>query len=86
MSDPVAFISHFRIKEGAADAVRRMSVEVPRRLEAEKPRTAVFLSFIDEEEREVSFVHVFGDSDAMVTAFELTVPGIRTKAPPPTDW
>ena len=70
MSDPVIFISHFRIKEGALDTVRRMSVEVPRRLEAEKPRTAVFLSFLDQEGTEVSFVHAFADSDAMDLHFE----------------
>ena len=29
------------------------------------PRTAVFLSFLDEEGSEVSFVHVFADSEAM---------------------
>ena len=70
MSDPVVFISHFRIKAGALDAVRRMSAEIPRRLEAEKPRTAVFLSFLDEQGTEVSFVHAFADSEAMDLHFE----------------
>jgi hypothetical protein len=64
------FISHFRIKEGALDAVRRMSIEVPRRLEADKPRTLVFLTFLDEEGTEVSFVHVFADREAMDLHFE----------------
>ena len=70
MSEPVVFISHFRIKEGALNTVRRMSVEVPRRLEADKPRTSVFLTFLDEQSTEVSFVHVFADREAMDLHFE----------------
>jgi hypothetical protein len=70
MPEPVVFISHFRIKEGELEAVRRMSVDVTRRLEREKPRTAVFLSFLDEESAYVSFVHAFADCEAMDLHFE----------------
>ena len=70
MSEPVMFISHFRIKEGALDAVRRMWIEIPRRLQADKPRTLVFLTFLDEESTELSFVHVFADPEAMDLHFE----------------
>jgi hypothetical protein len=70
MSEPVVFISHFRIREGKLEAVRRTSEDVTARLEAEKPRTAVFLSFLDEDSTEVSFVHAFADRAAMDLHFE----------------
>ena len=76
MSEPVVFISHFRIKEGKLEAVQRMSPEVTSRLEAEKPRTAVFLSFLDEEGTSVSFVHAFADSEAM----DLHIEGAEERA------
>jgi hypothetical protein len=66
----VVFISHFRIKEGKLEEVRRMSIEVTSRLEAEKPRTAVFLSFVDDKGTSVSFVHAFADREAMDLHFE----------------
>ena len=70
MSEPVVFISHFRIKKGKLEAVRRTSKNVTGRLEAEKPRTAVFLSFLDEDGTAVSFVHAFADREAMDLHFE----------------
>ena len=48
MSEPVVFISHFAIKEGALDDLRRYSVGV-RRIREEKPGTVLFLSYLDDE-------------------------------------
>jgi len=36
MSDPIFFLSHFRIKEGRFDAVRQLTSEVSAQLPAEK--------------------------------------------------
>jgi quinol monooxygenase YgiN len=69
MVEPVAFISHFRIKEGKAAALRTMFRDAARALEAEKPRTLVFLSFLDETASRVTILHVFADADAMDAHF-----------------
>jgi hypothetical protein len=55
MSEPIVFVSHFRIKEGQLEALRRMSADSTERLRAQKPRTVLFLSYIDEEQGVVSF-------------------------------
>ncbi|MGI8616560.1 MAG: hypothetical protein ACR2L4_07250 [Actinomycetota bacterium] len=65
MSEPVFFISHFAIKEGALDDLKRISAEAMERLREEKPRTVLFLSFLDEEAGRISFLHAFPDADAM---------------------
>jgi len=65
MTGPVAFVSHFRVKEGMLEAGTRYLEEGSRMLEAEKPRTAVFLPFVREDGTEVSIVHVFADAEAM---------------------
>lgn len=70
MSEPIVFVSHFRIKEGRLEALRRLSVDLTERLRAEKPRTALFLAYVDEEQGVVSFLHAFEDADAMDLHFE----------------
>ena len=70
MSEPVVFISHFRIKEGRLEAVGQLNKEVTQRLEAEKPRTLVFLAYMDRERTRISFLHVFADQESMDVHFE----------------
>jgi len=65
MSEPIVFVSHFQIKEGKLDALKQLSREATRRLEAEKPRTLVFLSYLNDSGTHVSFVHVFADAESM---------------------
>jgi hypothetical protein len=65
MSEPIVFISHFRIKEGRVDDVRRRFGESARALEAQKPQTLVFLSYVDPAARAVTIIHAFGDAAAM---------------------
>jgi hypothetical protein len=65
MTAPVAFVSHFRVKEGMLEPCRRYMEEGSRMLEADKPRTSVFLPFLSEDGTELSIVHVFADADAM---------------------
>jgi quinol monooxygenase YgiN len=70
MSEPVVFISHFGIKEGKLDDLRRQSAAVIEQLREEKPRTVVFLAYLDEQASEVSFLHAFPDAESMDLHFE----------------
>ena len=65
MPQPIVFISHFQLTSGGLDAYLRLTDQVTRKLEAEKPRTAAFLSYIDREASRVTIVHVFADANAM---------------------
>jgi len=70
VSEPIFFISHFRIREGTFDSLKRLSLDTTERLRAEKPRTVLFLSYVDEERGVISFLHAFADADAMDDHFE----------------
>ena len=70
MSEPVVFISHFKVREGKFDGLKRLAGEVERNLREDKPRTAAWLIYLDEDGRKVSFVHCFPDADAMDLHFE----------------
>jgi len=70
MSEPIAFISHFTVKQGKRNDVTRLFQDVSKRLEADKPRTLVFLSFFNEDQTRVSFLHFFADSESMDIHFE----------------
>jgi quinol monooxygenase YgiN len=64
MTEPVAFISRFRIKPGQRAAYEQLAAEVTPRIQAEWPRTLVYLQFIGPGE-ELTIIHVFGDAEAM---------------------
>ena len=64
MPEPIFFLSHFRIKEGQLDVVRRIASEGAARLHAEKPRTVLFLSYLDADGT-ISFLHAFADPESM---------------------
>ena len=70
MSEPIFFISHFRIKEGQFDALRRLSFDSADSLRSQKPLTVLFLSYVDEDRSVISFLHAFADADAMDVHFE----------------
>ncbi len=70
MSDPIVFISHFQIREGALDAYRQLQREVASDLEAAKPRTLVFLTYVDTARSQMTAVHVFADAESMDLHFE----------------
>jgi hypothetical protein len=65
MPEPIFFLSHFRIKKGKLDVVRQLTSEVAARLEAEKPRTVLFLSYLDADGGTISFLHAFPDAESM---------------------
>ena len=70
MSEPVVFISHFAIKEGALGELKRMSGAAVKGLREGKPRTVLFLSYLDDEGGRIPFLHAFPDADAMDQHFE----------------
>ena len=70
MSEPVMFISHFRIKEGMLGAVKDLQAIVTPQLDADKPRTLAFLAYLNEGATELAFVHLFADADSMDAHFE----------------
>jgi hypothetical protein len=70
MSEPVVFISHFRVKEGKLDELKRLAAEVERNLREDKPRTVAWLVYLDDGGTKVTFVHCFPDSRSMDLHFE----------------
>jgi hypothetical protein len=65
MAEPIAFISHFRVKKGKAAAVRKMFAAGAIQLAVAKPHTAAFLGYLAEDGARLSIVHVFPDAAAM---------------------
>jgi hypothetical protein len=65
MPEPTFFLSHFRIKDGEVDFVRQLTSDVAARLQAEKPRTVLFLSYLDADGGTISFLHAFADAESM---------------------
>ena len=70
MSEPVAFISHFLVKQGKRHDVKQLFQDVSKRLEADKPRTLVFLAYLNETGTQVTFIHVFADAESMDIHFQ----------------
>jgi len=70
MSEPIAFISHFTVKPGKRDDFARIFQESAQRLQADKPRTLVFLGYLDETGAQVSFLHVFADAESLDVHFQ----------------
>ena len=64
MSEPIVFISHFKIKEGKLEDVKQLSQAVSEFIEANKPGTVTFLQYTNKEGTELSIIHVFPDADA----------------------
>jgi quinol monooxygenase YgiN len=65
MSEPIVFISRFQIKEGKLNGLKQLSSEAAKLLQAEKPRTLVFLPYLNENGTQITIVHVFADADSM---------------------
>lgn len=65
MAEPIVFISHSRVKEGRLDGLREYMRPGTAALEAAKPRTLVFAAYLDEDQRELTIVHVFADAESM---------------------
>jgi hypothetical protein len=70
MSEPVVFISHFKVKEGTLRDLQRLAADVIAQLREDKPRTVVYLAYLDEAGTEIAFLHAFPDADSMDAHFE----------------
>jgi hypothetical protein len=70
MPEPVVFLSHFKVKEGKIDELKRLAGAVERSLREGKPRTAAWLVYLDEDQTKVTFVHCFPDAGSMDLHFE----------------
>ena len=70
MAEPIVFISRFGVKEGVLEDLRSLTTEVVASLRASKPRTVLYLAYVDEQGTEVSFLHAFPDAEAMDLHFE----------------
>ena len=69
MSEPIVFISHNKMKAGQLEALRDHSKGTMQLLREQKPDTVVFLAYASDDSKEVSFLHVFPDAEAMDTHF-----------------
>lgn len=63
MSEPIVFISHFKIREGKLEGFKQHAQRMIEYLRANKPGTVAFLQYLDEEEKELSIIHVFPDAE-----------------------
>ena len=69
MAEPVFFASHFRIKDGGRDVVMEAAHDAASQLQSGKPRTVLYLMYLDPEAETISFLHAFPDADAMDVHF-----------------
>jgi quinol monooxygenase YgiN len=70
MAAPIVFVSHFHVRAGHLDTLRRLTREVVTALDRDKPKTLAYLAYLDAAELDMTIVHVFGDADAMDLHFE----------------
>ena len=65
MDNPIVFISHWTIKAGRLDDLKKLVREVVTRMEAEKPRTLIYLVYLNDDDTHATFVHAFADAESM---------------------
>jgi len=70
MPEPIVFVSHFHVKEGKRSAYRQLQEGIASQLMADKPRTSVFLAYLDSDGTAVTAIHVFADAESMDIHFE----------------
>jgi hypothetical protein len=70
MPEPIVFISHFTVQDDKLPAITELANEVAAQLRLEKPRTVLYLSFVDQAAGTLSFLHAFPDAESMDEHFE----------------
>jgi len=65
MSEPIVFISHFRVKAGKVEAYKELQRDTATLLLAQKPRTLAFLAYLSSSGDQITIVHAFADAEAM---------------------
>jgi hypothetical protein len=70
MSEPIVFISHFRVKEGKLDGFKQFAGEVIAAMEAGKPRTVGYLVYQNDEGHRADLPPAFADAESMDLHFQ----------------
>jgi len=65
MSEPVVYVSTWRIKDGKFDEYRRFHTELVKIVDENEPRLTAFLAFTNEDLTEVTNIHVYPDSETL---------------------
>jgi hypothetical protein len=65
MTEPVVYVSTWKIKEGKFDAYARFHEGLANTVRGLEPRVAAFLAFASDDGTEVTGIHVFADADAL---------------------
>jgi len=65
MSNPVAYVSTWRIKEGKSEEYRRFYAELVKIVDENEPRLSAFLAFANDDVTEITNVHVFPDGGTL---------------------
>jgi hypothetical protein len=65
MAQPIVFVTTHRIRDGKLEQFKRQNRSVASHIEEAKPNTLAFLAYLNQEETEVSIVHIFPDANAM---------------------
>jgi hypothetical protein len=70
MSEPIVFISHFRVKAGNVEAYKELQRDTATLLLSQKPRTLVYLAYLTESGDQITIVHAFADAESMDLQFQ----------------
>ena len=70
MSEPIVFISHFRVKAGKVEAYKELQRDTAKLLLADKPRTLAYLAYLTESGEQITIVHAFADTESMDLQFQ----------------
>jgi hypothetical protein len=65
MAEPVVYVSTWRIKPGAFDDYARFYAELIRIVHENEPRVVAFLAFANDDQTELTNVHVYPDGAAL---------------------
>ena len=70
MSEPVVFISKFRVRRGGEARIRAAAGQAVELIRSTKPGTVLYGAYLDESASTVRFVHAFADGEALRHHFE----------------
>jgi len=65
MAPPFMLVSNFKVKDGNVDDLRDYARSVTELIQAKEPRVIAFHSFLSEDEREMSTIHLHPDVASM---------------------
>src|SRR2546423_906687 len=65
MSEPVVYVSTWRIKEGKFEDYLRFYAELVRIVDENEPRVAAFLAFANEDLTQITNIHVYPDNETL---------------------